>query len=453
MKNRFLSLLLLICVIFGMFTGCQPQLAEWVDYAGQAVLSVDGIETIKQEVTVKQYIDGDTTHFYFPKGANVPEEAQAIGYIKARYLAVNTPESTGTIEAWGKKASNFTKEKLKSADSIILETEGTAWEADSTKDRFLVWVWYRVEGTDTYRNLNLELLQEGLAWASKSGVSRYGSLCTPAIAQAKAHKLHVYSDKDDPDYYYGSAVELDLKELRTNIANYNGMRVAFEATVVQYNNWNAYVEDYDEESDMYYGMSIFYGYNAIFHDFLATRGNRVRVVGNVSYYEAGGTYQLSSLRFDRMDPTNAENIQLLEKGLQPAYRETPLGTFLGNKPVEVNDGEETVMKDFSYAQLAMNTSIKMNNLQVIDVYTTRNGGENDGAISITCKADGKTITVRTTVLKDNLNLIPDEYKDANNVVLESYFEGKTIDVKGIVDYFDGEYQIKVFSVSAFTFYS
>jgi hypothetical protein len=55
MKNRFLSLLLLICVIFGMFTGCQPQLAEWVDYAGQAVLSLNGIETIKQEVTVKQY--------------------------------------------------------------------------------------------------------------------------------------------------------------------------------------------------------------------------------------------------------------------------------------------------------------------------------------------------------------------------------------------------------------
>ena len=57
MKNRFLSLLLLICVIFGMFTGCNnpQQPGEFVDYAGQAVLSLDGIETIKQEVTVKQY--------------------------------------------------------------------------------------------------------------------------------------------------------------------------------------------------------------------------------------------------------------------------------------------------------------------------------------------------------------------------------------------------------------
>ncbi|MBP3422696.1 MAG: thermonuclease family protein [Clostridia bacterium] len=456
MKKKFLSLLLLVCVIFGVFTGCTnstPQPGELVDYAAQAVLDLESDETIKQEVTVRQYIDGDTTYFYFPRGAEVPAEAQEIGYIKARYLAVNTPESTGLIEPWGKKASDFTKNKLKSADSIILETESNKWEADSTKHRFLVWVWYRPAGELAYHNLNLELLQEGLAIGSKSGESRYGKLCTPAIAQAKAHSLHVYSKENDPDFYYGTAYEIDLKELRTNIEFYNGKRVAFEATVTQYENWSVYVEDYDEESDMYYGISVFYGYNAMFHDILA-RGNRVRMVGNVSYYEAGGTYQISSLQFDRMNPTDPENVQKLEDGQKAAYLETDIDTFLGDKTVSVvGEGEEMVDKTFKYAQLAMNTSVKMCGLEVVDTYTTHNGGDNDGAISLTCRLNGKTIIVRTAVLKDGLNIVPEEYKDANNVVLESYFEGKTIDVKGIVDYFDGSYQIRAFSVSAFTFHS
>ena len=36
------------------------------------------------------------------------------GVLKARYIAINTPESTGSIEPWGKKAANFTKTKLQS---------------------------------------------------------------------------------------------------------------------------------------------------------------------------------------------------------------------------------------------------------------------------------------------------------------------------------------------------
>jgi DNA/RNA endonuclease YhcR with UshA esterase domain len=49
--------------------------------------------------------------------------------------------------------------------------------------------------------------------------------------------------------------------------------------------------------------------------------------------------------------------------------------------------------------------------------------------------DGQSIDVRTTVLTD---------KDGN-LIKASAYEGKTIDVKGMVDYFNGSYQIKVFS--------
>lgn len=82
----------------------------------------------------------------------------------------------------------------------------------------------------------------------------------------------------------------------------------------------------------------------------------------------------------------------------------------------------------------MNSTISMKNLYVRDVYTTASGNS-QGAMTLTCTADGKTITVRTVVLRD----------ENGNLVTESDYIGKTIDVTGIVDYFSGEYQIKVFT--------
>ena len=60
-----------------------------------------------------------------------------------------------------------------------------------------------------YRNLNIEILQNGLAIASNSGGNIYGSIALSAIAQAKEQKLNIHSGKKDPDFYYGEAVELD----------------------------------------------------------------------------------------------------------------------------------------------------------------------------------------------------------------------------------------------------
>ena len=115
------------------------------DFAAQAQLDATS-GRLQVEVTVKQYIDGDTTHFH------VPTSVVETGVLKARYLAVDTPESTGKIEPWGKKASNFTKSKLESAESIILESDDDKWNVDSTGGRHLVWVWYRPKGSTTYRN-------------------------------------------------------------------------------------------------------------------------------------------------------------------------------------------------------------------------------------------------------------------------------------------------------------
>ena len=86
---------------------------EVIDYAAEAKMG--GSEIAKQEVTVAAYVDGDTVHF------SVPESVDPSGVLKARFIGVDTPESTGKIEEYGKKAAGFTKERLSDARSIVIE--------------------------------------------------------------------------------------------------------------------------------------------------------------------------------------------------------------------------------------------------------------------------------------------------------------------------------------------
>lgn len=402
---------------------------EEIDYAGQLQLDMSS-STAKAEVTVKQFIDGDTTHFF------VPTSVMEHGVLKGRYLAINTPESTGKIEEFGKAASRFTKEKLSGAVSIIIESETETWDPDSTGSRYLCWVWYKPAGSDTYRNLNVEILQNGLAIASNAAGNRYGEICMAAINQAKGLKLNIYSGQKDPDFYYGGAVELTLKELRTNIEAYNGMKVAFNGVVTMNNNNTVYVEDYDPETEMYYGMAVYYGFglNGQGLDILSL-GNEVRIVGSLQYYEAGGTYQVSDLSYRLMKPDDPNNIQMLSQGHAPAFPEVDPEVFAGGV-VEVLVEEQPV--SFPYAQLAMNSSISMKGLHVYDVYTTANeDSASKGAMTLYCSYGSTMISVRTIVL----------YDENGELVTKDRYLGKTIDVSGIVDFFSGTYQIKVFNTN------
>ena len=447
--SRVVALLTLVCLLASFFVGCgetapatEPSEApsqvteatvgstepmEIIDYAGSIKLDMSS-NTAKQEVTVKTFVDGDTTHFY------VPTSVMANGVFKARYLAINTPESTGKIEEWGKKASNFTREKLSNATSIIVESETGIWDPDSTGDRYLCWVWYKPAGESEYRNLNIEILQNGLAIANNSSQNRYGETAVAALAQARAQKLNIYSGQKDPDFFYGDAYEVTLKELRTNIEAYSGAKVAFNGVITVNNNNSVYVESYDPETDMYYGMAVYYGFGLsgtgleILHI-----GNEVRIVGSVQYYEAGGTWQVSDLNYREMKPTDPGNIQKLSEGNEPSYRLTDAETFNNGKVTIVTDEGDL---EFAYSELAMSTSVEMKNLQVVDVYTTKNeDSASKGAMTLTCMVNGQRISVRTVVL----------YDANGNLVTADAYRGKTIDVKGIVDFFSDSYQIKVYS--------
>lgn len=420
--------------------------AAFVDYAATVKFDPNS-GRVSTAATVRTFVDGDTTHFH------VSDPAFEGGVLKARYLGINTPESTGQIEPWGKKASNYTKEALKKATSIILESDSATWNPDSTGERYLVWVWYKTAEDTDYRCLNLEILQEGLALASKSSDTAYADVCVTILNQAVKHKLHVHSKDKDPDFYYGEAMPVTLKELKTNIESYKDKSVSFEGVVVRNSNQTAYVEEYDEETGLYFGIQVYYGYNLGFYgEEILSVGNRVLIVGSVQYYETGGTYQISDIFYHAMRPDDPENIQKISDGHTAAYTEVSAKELLTGKveiDVTVTDGEgnESVeTRTYDYGFITMHGTATLKDLVIKSVYTTTNeGSANYGALSITCEArDGTEIVLRTIVLKD---------ADGKTVTADAFPVGSVIDAKGVVDVYNGVYQLKIFSAADVTFYN
>lgn len=393
--------------------------SESIDYA--ASVKPSGADTTKQEVTVKSFVDGDTVHFL------VPESIMPSGVLKARFIGIDTPESTGKIEEYGKAASEFTKEKLSGAHSIMIESDDGNWDFDSTGGRYLVWVWYKAEKAGEYRNLNIELLQNGLARAYSSANNRYGSTCTAAINQAKANKLSLYSGEKDPDFYYGDAVELTLKELRCGIESYNGKKVAFEGVITINSGNGVFIEDYDAETDRYYGISAYYGYglSGAGLDILSV-GNRARIVGTVQYYEAGGYYQVSGLSYRQMKPDDPNNLQKLSEGNAAGYVSISAADFAS---AMVSIETEAGAAEYKLSDIAMNTTVEMDGLTVQSIYVAENG-----CATLSCTADDAEVTVRLEPLKVN-----GEAFDPNTL------SGKTIDVRAAVDMYDNAPQLHVFT--------
>jgi hypothetical protein len=186
-------------------------------------------------------------------------------------------------------------------------------------------------------------------------------------------------------------------------------------------------------------MYVYYGFNfSGTGSEILTIGNRVRIHGNLQLWEAGGTYQVTDIQYKEIRPNDPKNIQKIGEGFEASYLLTDANTFAnGTVKVETtNEDGEDVIVERSYAELSMNTSLSMQNLVVNRIYTTTNPDTSSvGAMTLTCKVGNTTIVVRTDVLRD---------ADGKLITAEAY-ENKTIDIKGFVDYYDGEYQIKVLS--------
>lgn len=554
---------------------------EKVDYVSSLKFDKNsGRKYVK--VSTKLLIDGDTTHFYisnedkaqFPDGHLIKSD----GILKLRYLGIDTPESTGQIQEWGKTASNFNKSRLSNATEIYVESNDGNWNLDSTGSRYLGYVWYKTAADTEFKCLNLEILQEGYSYAKSLGdlcykdvfqktYSQSNELELPVFSKAasswrfddttdslidaqgwilgstKSNKniisfkqeslstnnnIHLYDDKftlidqpadivnilakeeskqtkyeyylgievggnvnyftgditsgiastttskeeackvyvekdasksgyynmyvtsegeqnkyitintsnnidymtRDANYYYGSYIETTVKGLRTFKEDYVGKLVRFECVVAKDNGDTIYVQDDDEASGLTYGLQVYLGNNFTGKSLLKV-GNKVSICGTFTYYEGGGTYQVSGLQYMKMKPNHEKNTKLIEEGVEVSLK-VITAADLNKTTVDTNTD---LYEGISYTETLNNTFVKVENLKVNKVYTTHNGGDSDGAMTLTCTdSEGREITVRTEVLTN----------DEGKLVVESDVLNKTITVTGIVDFFNDSYQVKVF---------
>lgn len=144
----------------------------------------------KIPVTFSKCVDGDTAKFELDKEI-----------ITARFLAIDTPETkhpTKGEEPWGKEASNFTCNSLKTAKKIEIEYDSNSDKTDKY-DRHLVWIF--VDG---------ELLQDNIIKKGYAEVAylygdyKYTPILQDHEAIAKKEKLGIWGEEpiEKVNYWY-----------------------------------------------------------------------------------------------------------------------------------------------------------------------------------------------------------------------------------------------------------
>ena len=140
---------------------------------------MNGVSAKEIEVKFSDCVDGDTAKFIYKD-----EE------ITARFLAIDTPETVHPKkeeEEYGKEASEYTCNSLKSSDEIILEFDEDSDEKDKY-GRYLVWVF--VDG----KLLQEKLVSKGFASvAYLYGDYKYTEKLESAEQLAEDNKLGIWN--------------------------------------------------------------------------------------------------------------------------------------------------------------------------------------------------------------------------------------------------------------------
>lgn len=209
---------------------------EVEDYQGKEFIA-DGIGV----VTVERYVDGDTTWF----------ESNGTTF-SVRYLGIDTPESTALYEPWGKTAAKYTEAVLKSAETIVLMSEGDRMDGNG---RYLAWVWYRTTAESKFILLNLELVELAYSKNKVSVGSVYTSVLTLADWNASMTKRRVWGELD-PNYDYSKeGTQMSIQYLMENFDDYVGLKVVITGTITRKLGNNVYFQD-----DTGYGVYMYAGY-------------------------------------------------------------------------------------------------------------------------------------------------------------------------------------------------
>ena len=322
---RLSKLLIAIPISIVLLTGCTKKKDTMVDYVSQThmndysqLTSYEGKNFLDNgigQVTLYNPVDGDTAHFFQKETTERDERL-----VKVRFFGIDTPESTGQIEPWGKKASAFTTEKLRTAKTIVL-TNGNlvaqAAELDSTGSRFKALVW--VSETENapvqeLKCLNLWVVQEGFSNAKGATDCPLVDVFNKADLQAQKLKLHCWAG-DDPDFYKGEAIKTSIKEIMDEfIANhgscptYEGKKVLVNGVVSKVVDDDAYVvQDFENEETGVterYGLFIFAGYKS--YAALKTIGNDLTIIG--TFTVRYGNPQLTSVSYNPYLPSKDDMV-------------------------------------------------------------------------------------------------------------------------------------------------
>lgn len=250
MFKKYLSITILLLLVLGLSSCKEPtdddseiieldtrytdELTLDIDYENKNFLS-DGIGVVELATCV----DGDTAGFY------VNNEQ-----IRVRFLGINTPESTGVIQPWGRPASSFTCEILSNATEIVLESEEAMGVLDSTGTRYLAWVW--VDG----RLLNLEIVENAYTPVGGLSGSKYASIFYDADLKTQNTKRRYWGEEDPTYDYSGNVYNVTIQELKENYDLYEGKQVRINGVVSRKIGNHFFVESGG------YGIYIYCGYQA-----------------------------------------------------------------------------------------------------------------------------------------------------------------------------------------------
>ena len=317
-----------------------PDQTDFIDYAATSNVKLnleyqghDFFEDGIAEVDLYTAIDGDTAHFRM-SGKERSE------LIKARFYGIDTPESTGKIQEYGKAASNFTKEKLENANkngTIVISSpffEYKKPETDSTGGRYLslIWINETVEHAPIteLECLNLLIVQEGFSWVKNlNEIPEYVDTFTAAEEQARTFKLNLFSGKPDPLFNYGDYVDVSLLDLKKEIVKslkdptykniYDGENIRIQGTVAGFVKNMLYLQGhFDEETgadpnnpeEEYGGINIFCGMNSIPTKY-TKQNSYVQLCGVAQDSENFGFQVAGVYSFPRTDPKNENDGQVV----------------------------------------------------------------------------------------------------------------------------------------------
>jgi endonuclease YncB( thermonuclease family) len=260
---------------------------------------------------VDAYTDGDTTRFTLESGDTVI----------VRYYSVDTPESTGDVEKWGKAASKFTQTQLKGASEIVLEATSTPASHDSYGTRYLGYVWYRESSDVAFKCLNLELVENG--YSENKGVDTsafpYNEYFKKAHSFAKSIQLRVHSSLDDP-LYDPNPVEMTIKDFWANTdAYYNsdsdvGSKVVFTAyfeslEVSSSGTYTFRATELNTETGETNSINVYAAYSSNPASKMKL-GHLYKIIGTVQNYN--GSFQISGITY-REVKSGDDDCKILQK--------------------------------------------------------------------------------------------------------------------------------------------